>query len=92
MFYLFTFFSSTNSPQWIGAQLTKNLPNFNDKLWHNSQHLVHIMPQTKQVHFLTHYILKIRINIILYYSMNVRNSGKLKGRDRLEDLGIDKQK
>jgi hypothetical protein len=84
-------FSSPNSPQWIGAQLTKNLPTFYDKPWYESQHIVHIMPQTKPVHFVTHNIPKIRTNIILYYSMYVRNSGKLKGGDHLEDLGIEKR-
>jgi len=49
------------------------------------------MPQTKPAHFLTHYILKISVNIILYYSMYVRNSGKLEGRDHMEDLGTDKR-
>jgi hypothetical protein len=45
----------------------------------------------KQVSFLSHYILTIPINIILHYSMYVRNSGKLKGREHQADLGIDKR-
>jgi accessory gene regulator protein AgrB len=85
------FFNSTNSLKWTGAQLTKNLPTFYHKPRYNSQHLVYIMPQTKPVHFLTHYSLTIRINIILHYSMYVRNSGKLKGRDHQADLDIDKR-